>query len=660
MRAVPSSPVHPRLSQLVRRLPECFVAERGRLQGRLRAIAAMDACHSRFGSELDRLEADVEASVRRRSRRLASIPTPTFPDELPISQRREEIAQAIRRHQVLVICGETGSGKTTQIPKICLAVGRGAEGLVGCTQPRRIAARSVAARVARELGTRAGAEPGALVGCTVRFDDRTGPDTLVRFMTDGILLAETQRDRMLRQYDTIIIDEAHERSLNIDFLLGYLRHLLPRRPDLKVIITSATIDPARFSAHFGGAPVIEVSGRTYPVELRWRPVEVGEEDEDRARQRAVLDAVEELVALDRERRGPARRDSGDILVFQTGEREISDTAEALRGRFAGAEALEFVPLFGRLGNEEQDRIYQPHDRRRVVLATNIAETSLTVPGIRYVVDPGLARISRFSARTKVQRLPIEPISQASADQRAGRCGRLESGVCIRLFSEEEHAARPRFTDPEILRTSLASVILQMKVLRLGPIEQFPFIDPPGPRAVAAGYDTLHEIGAVDAEGTITAVGREIARLPIDPRLGRMLVQAREEGCVPDMLVIAAALATQDPRVRPADKAGEADIAHAVLRDPSSDFLGILKLWDAWQGKLAEVQRGELTGGGLRRWCRDMFLSYLRLREWQDVHGQLVRLLKRAALEPSAASREPGGDGGGSGRSRRRRRRSRRP
>jgi len=434
------------------------------------------------------------------------------------------------------------------------------------------------------------------------------------------------------------VDEAHERSLNIDFLLGYLKQLLPRRPDLKIIITSATIDPQRFSAHFGDAPVIEVSGRTWPVEVRWRPPELRPgEDEERALQRALLDAVDELVSLDRERALPP----GDILCFQTGQSEIADTADALRGRLGGGDAPEVVPLYGRLANEEQDRIYQPHQRRRLILATNIAETSLTVPGIRYVIDPGLARISRFGTRSKVQRLPIEPISRASANQRAGRCGRMESGVCIRLYSQEEYAARPQFTDPEVLRTNLASVILQMKLLRLGTVEQFPFLDPPGARAIAAGYDTLHEIGAIDGQGAISEIGREIGRLPIDPRLGRMLVQARQEGCLPDMLVIAAALATQDPRVRPPEKAGEADIAHAVLRDPSSDFLGMLKLWDAWQEKLAAQSRGELTGSALRRWCRDMFLSWLRLREWQDVHGQLVRLMSRTvrAVEP-AESAEP--------------------
>lgn len=589
-------------------------------------MAALDPQSRRFAEGIERLQKLIGDSVQRRARRVAARPQLRFPPELPVAERREEITAAVRAHQVVILCGETGSGKTTQLPKICLGLGRGVEGLIGCTQPRRLAARSVAARVARELGTRVGSDAGALVGCRVRFDDRSGPDALIRFMTDGILLAETQQDRLLRQYDTIIVDEAHERSLNIDFLLGYLKQLLPKRPDLKVIITSATIDPQRFSAHFGGAPVIEVSGRTWPVELRWRPPEVRPgEDEERALQRALCDAVEELMDLDRQRGLPP----GDILCFQSGQSEIADTAEALRGRFAGVDDPEIVPLYGRLANEEQDRIYQPHQRRRIILATNIAETSLTVPGIRYVIDPGLARISRFGTRSKVQRLPIEPISRASANQRAGRCGRTESGVCIRLYSQEEHSARAQFTDPEVLRTNLASVILQMKLLRLGAPEQFPFLDPPGARAIAAGYDTLHEIGAIDGEGALTGAGRELGVLPVDPRLGRMLVQAREEGCLSDMLVIAAGLATQDPRVRPPDRTAEADIAHAVLRDPSSDFLGMLKLWDAWQEKLAAQARGELTGSAVRRWCREMYLSWLRLREWQDVHGQLRRLMERS-------------------------------
>jgi len=618
--------------------------------------------------ELDRLEAEITASCQRQLRRRERRPTPTFPADLPVSARRDEIAAAIREHQVVILCGATGSGKSTQLPKICLEAGRGLDGLIGHTQPRRIAARSVATRVARELG----GEVGGLVGCTVRFEDRTAPETLIRFMTDGVLLAETQHDRLLRQYDTIIIDEAHERTLTIDFLLGYLRQLLSRRPDLKVIITSATIDPGRFSAHFANAPIIEVSGRTYPVEIRWRPpvVKAGEADDDDALMRALVDAVDELEGIDRERSLPP----GDVLVFLPGEREIGEAMEALGGRSTardggreggrggsrdgGGRAVEFIPLYARLSLEEQDRIFEPRRGRRLVLATNIAETSLTVPGVRHVVDLGLARISRFSSRTRVQRLPIEPISQASADQRAGRCGRTEPGICIRLWSEEEHAERPRYTDPEIVRTNLAAVILQMKSLRLGTIEQFPFIDPPSAKHITAGHETLHEIGAVDVEGALTTLGKELSRYPIDPRLARMILAGRDEGCLQDMLVIAAALATQDPRLRPSDRADAADLAHLRFRDETSDFVGMLKVWDAWQLKLAEVSRGELSGNASRRWCRDSFLSYIRLREWQDVHGQLMRIFNRSlAGERSGPSNGSGRSQGtgrstGSGRSRR--------
>ncbi|MFO0875618.1 MAG: ATP-dependent RNA helicase HrpA [Phycisphaerales bacterium] len=512
---------------------------------------------------------------------------------------------------------------------------------MGCACPGRRAARRLRPWA---IATRGLIDPRAsrdatraIVGCAVRFDDRTGPDTAIKLMTDGILLAETQRDRLLRQYDTIIVDEAHERSLNIDFLLGYLRQLLPRRPDLKVVITSATIDPRRFSDHFGEAPIIEVSGRMYPVEVRWRPVEARDgEDEDRALARATLDAVEEAMELDRERSLPP----GDVLVFQSGEREIAETSEALRGR-VGPD-VEILPLFARLSSEDQDRVFQSPasraGRRRIVLATNIAETSLTVPGIRYVVDPGFARISRFGTRTKVQRLPIEPISQASADQRKGRCGRTESGVCLRLYSEADHAARPRYTDPEILRTNLAAVILQMKTLRLGAIEQFPFIDPPSARAIASGEETLRELGALDADGSLTALGSELASYPIDPRLARMLIEARSEGCLAEMLVVAAALAVQDPRVRPSDRSGDADLAHLRFRDEQSDFVGLVKLWDAWRMKNDEVQRGEISGNALRRWARDSFLSYVRLREWQDVHRQLVRVMSKAATSAPRAGR----------------------
>src|SRR5215211_1878739 len=508
-------------------------------------------------------------------------PRISYPPELPVSQRRDEIARTIRHHQVVVVAGETGSGKTTQLPKICLELGRGVHGMIGHTQPRRLAARTVAERVAAELGT----ELGGVVGYQVRFTDRVGRDTRVKLMTDGILLAELERDRSLRRYDTIIIDEAHERSLNVDFLLGYLARLLPRRPDLKLIITSATIDPERFSRHFGGAPVVEVSGRTYPVEVRYRPL--GEDpDDDRDQTQGILDAVDELC-----REGP-----GDILVFLSGEREIRDTADALRGhqfpRSPGG--VDILPLYARLAAAEQHRVFQAHAGRRVVLATNVAETSLTVPGIRYVVDPGTARISRSSHRSKVQRLPIEPISQASANQRKGRCGRTSDGICIRLYSSEDFATRPEFTDPEILRTNLASVILQMTSLRLGDVAAFPFIDPPDRRSVKAGVD-----------------------VPVDPRLGRMLLEAARRDCAREVLVIVAALSIQDPRERPSDKQEAADTQHRRFADKGSDFLTWLNLWR----HLHELQ-AELSSNQFRRRCRAEFLNYLRVREWQDLHGQL--------------------------------------
>src|SRR5689334_2763167 len=501
----------------------------------------------------------------------------SYPAELPVSARRDDIAAAIRDHQVVIVAGETGSGKTTQLPKICLELGRGlgpsgGGKLIGHTQPRRIAARSVAERIADELGT----ELGDVVGYQVRFTDRTSRSSRVKLMTDGILLAELQRDRDLKKYDTIIIDEAHERSLNIDFLLGYLKRLLPRRPDLKVVITSATIDVDRFAAHFD-APVVEVSGRTYPVEVRYRPLlELPEDDEDgepvqRDQTEAIVDAVRELSA-----EGP-----GDVLVFLPGEREIRDTADAFDA--LKSDRLEIVPLYSRLSAADQHKVFSSHPSivRRVVLATNVAETSLTVPGIRYVVDTGVARISRYSVRTKVQRLPIEPISQASANQRSGRCGRVSEGIAIRLYSEEDFEARPEFTDPEILRTNLASVILQMASLRLGDIARFPFVEPPDRRNIKAGTDLLEELGAVtvaDARPRLTDVGRRLARLPIDPRLGRMILEAERLGCLRDVLVIAAALSIQDPRERPEEQRAQADQQHARFKHESSDFLTWLNLW----------------------------------------------------------------------------------
>ena len=570
----------------------------------------------------------------------------SFPPELPISQRRDDIAAAIRDHQVVVVAGETGSGKTTQLPKICLELGRGAGGrggMVGHTPPRRIAARSVAERLSSELRISLGDE----VGYQVRFTDRTSPGTRIKVMTDGILLAELQRDRQLRRYDTIIIDEAHERSLNIDFLLGYLKQLLPRRPDLKLVITSATIDPERFARHFSGrdgkpAPIIEVSGRTYPVDIRYRPlVDLPQTDEEgeavvRDQTEAIIDAVRELSA-----EGP-----GDVLVFLPGEREIRDTADALADleRVERGRTLEIVPLYSRLSAAEQHRVFSSHPAtvRRVVLATNVAETSLTVPGIRYVVDTGLARISRYSLKTKVQRLPIEAISQASAQQRSGRCGRVEAGVAIRLYAEDDFEARPAFTDPEILRTNLASVILQMTSLGLGDVARFPFVEPPDRRNVAAGVQLLEELGALVSTGStggttpaggqrrrgdLTKVGRRLARLPIDPRLGRMILEAERLGCVREILVIAAALSLQDPRERPLEEQAQADQLHARFKDPTSDLLTWLNLWR----HLRSRQR-DLSSSAFRRMCRREYLNYLRVREWQDFESQLRQVCKELKVE----------------------------
>jgi len=523
-----------------------------------------------------------------------------FDAALPINQRREEIARAVAAHPVVIVCGETGSGKTTQLPKMLLEMGRGLAGRIGHTQPRRIAARSVAARVAEELG----AELGGLVGYKVRFHDQVGPRSKVKLMTDGILLAETQGDRELREYDSIILDEAHERSLSIDFLLGYLKQLSARRPELKVLITSATIDAERFSRHFGGAPVIEVSGRLYPVEVRYRPVGGDAEDTTRdEEEQALADAVQELC----------REGEGDILVFLPGEREIRDAAATLTRK--GLNKFEILPLYGRLSAAEQDRVFKPGGMRRVVLATNVAETSLTVPRIRYVVDTGDARVKRYSYRNKVEMLRVEAISQAAARQRAGRCGRVANGVCIRLYSEEDFERRPAYTEPELLRSSLASVILRAKSLGLDEVEAFPFLDPPSPRAIADGYALLHELNAVNEDKQLTETGRALARLPLDPRVARMLVAAREEGCLEQVRVIAAALSVQDPRQRPMERAAAADERHARFADERSDFLAFLKLW-----RLQDES-------GLRRLCRENFLSYPRMREWRDVEAQLAATLR---------------------------------
>ncbi|BBW99434.1 ATP-dependent RNA helicase HrpA [Mycolicibacterium moriokaense] len=628
-------------------MSEPSVAE---LRKRLDGLTIRDA--SRLGRRLKNLRGASPDKVRKVAEqiaaaeglvatRLAAVPTITYPD-LPVSERRDELARAITENQVVIVAGETGSGKTTQLPKICLELGRGIRGTIGHTQPRRLAARTVAQRIADELGT----PLGEAVGYTVRFTDQASDRTLVKLMTDGILLAEIQRDRRLLRYDTLILDEAHERSLNIDFLLGYLRELLPRRPDLKVIVTSATIEPERFAAHFNGAPIVEVSGRTYPVEIRYRPLEVpvvaddsdDPEDPDheivrtemRDQTEAIVDAVNELTA----------EPPGDVLVFLSGEREIRDTAEALRH----LKNTEILPLYARLPTAEQQRVFQPSKGvRRIVLATNVAETSLTVPGIRYVVDPGTARISRYSRRTKVQRLPIEPISQASAAQRAGRSGRTAPGVCIRLYSEDDFESRPRYTDPEILRTNLASVILQMAALGLGDIETFPFLDPPERRSIRDGILLLQELGAFDnaagggkstGAGAITDIGRRLAQLPVDPRLGRMILQADEEGCVREILVLAAALSIPDPRERPTDREEAARQQHARFADEHSDFISYLNLW-----RYLGEQRKELSGNAFRRMCREEFLHYLRIREWQDLTGQLRSIARDLGIRESD-DREP--------------------
>ncbi len=617
----------PALADLAELLPELMLRDEHRLARRLERTRGIRDPRRRQAAT-DQIAADAQTARQRVARRRAAVPALRYPPELPVSRRREEIAAAIRDHQVVVLAGETGSGKTTQLPKICLGLGHGVRGLVGHTQPRRIAARTVAERVASELDT----PVGGAVGWKVRFTDEVGEDTLVKLMTDGILLAELASDPELRQYDTLILDEAHERSLTIDFLLGYLKDLLPRRPDLKLVITSATIDPRRFADHFGGAPVIEVSGRTYPVEVRYRPY--GEEpDDDRDQTQAICDAVAELTA-----EGP-----GDVLVFLSGEREISDTADAVAAM--KLRDTEVLPLYARLSAAEQHRVFTPHTGRRIVLATNIAETSLTVPGVRYVVDPGTARISRYSRRLKVQRLPIEAVSRASANQRAGRCGRTSDGVCIRLYSEAELAGRPEFTDPEILRTNLAAVILQMAALGLGEVADFPFLDPPDRRAVADGVVLLHELGAFDPSETdtrkrLTPLGRRLVQLPVDPRLGRMVLAAGDNGCVDEVLVIAAALSIQDPRERPVEHREAADAAHARFarapgRQSGSDFLAWLSLWRY----LAQQQKTS-SSSRFRKLCRAEYLNYLRVREWQDLYGQLRAAARGVGIRVSPGRAEP--------------------
>jgi len=613
----------PDIIQLQDLLARCCAPERPGFSRRLRGIRKRLESGQPAGRGLQALTRDLNRSVRARQLRADSLPVPDFRQALPVNDRRGEIAEAIGRHQVVVLCGETGSGKSTQLPQICLALGRGVDGMIAHTQPRRLAARSLAARIADELGT----ELGAGVGYKIRFTDQVSEQTHVKLLTDGMLLAEIQGDRDLTRYDTIIIDEAHERSLNIDFLLGYFKQLLPRRPDLKLIITSATIDPQLFARHFDDAPVIQVSGRTFPVEVRYRPLVSEDEDQrDLDLVTGVLHAVDEL----------AGEGSGDVLVFLSGEREIRDTAEALRKHHPPH--TEILPLYARLSAAEQQRVFAPHRGRRVVLATNVAETSVTVPGIRYVVDTGLARISRYSYRTKVQRLPVEAVSRASADQRAGRCGRVAPGICIRLFSEEDYNGREEFTPPEIVRTNLASVILQMETLRLGAVDAFPFVEPPDRRSINDGYKLLHELAAVDDQRRLTPLGQRLGRLPVEPSVGRMLLAAEDEGALDEVLVIASALSIPDPRDRPADVRQAADQAHARWKDERSDFMAYLRLWQDWQ-----QARGDLSSSKQRAWAREHFLSWVRLREWGEVHRQLKTLANELGLRrngPGAAGPPP--------------------
>ena len=597
------------IKQLAEQLTRCLSQDRHSLRRQLDRQRSDYQKGKHSAEKLDSLVRQMEKSMAAYNKRLASIPTLNFPD-LPVTGKKDELAQLIQKHSVVIVCGETGSGKTTQLPKICLSIGRGAAGFIGHTQPRRIAARTVADRIAEELG-----EPlGKSVGYKIRFNDKTHADSLVKLMTDGILLAESQNDPYLSQYDTLIIDEAHERSLNIDFLLGYLKWLLPKRPDLKLIITSATIDTQRFSEHFGNAPIIEVSGRTYPVDVRYRPIEVKEEEDDETSddlQNAILDAVDELY----------RDLRGDILIFMSGEREIRETTESLKKHHPTK--YDILPLYSKLSVSEQERVFNPKGGKiRIVLATNVAETSLTVPGIRCVIDTGHARISRYSHRSKIQRLPIERISQSSANQRAGRCGRVAEGICIRLYSREDYEARPQFTEPEILRTNLSAVILQMATLNLGDIADFPFIEPPDDKMIRDGKTMLQEVNALDKTGKLTEVGRQLAKLPTDPKLARMLLAAAEEHCLHEVSIIVSALSVQDPREKPADKMQQADAKHAVFRHPESDFLTLLAVWNTF-----EEQKKHLSNSKLRKYCTENFLSYIRMREWHDIHSQVMQVVK---------------------------------
>lgn len=563
-------------------------------------------------NQREKLSRAIDRSRDLAARRAQSVPSVTYPQALPVAGSVEEIKDAISANQVVIVAGETGSGKTTQLPKICLQAGRGVTGMIGHTQPRRVAARTIAHRLAEELDV----EVGEAVGYQVRFQDQTRPETLIKVMTDGVMLAETANDRFLERYDTIIIDEAHERSLNIDFLLGYIKRILPKRPDLRVIITSATIDVDRFSRHFDRAPVIEVSGRTFPVEIEYRPVDDADQpDGDDALSRTILEVLSEIETMAR----------GDVLIFLPGEREIREVATEIKKQ--GPAGFNVLPLYSRLGVAEQNRVFAAHTDRRIVLATNVAETSLTVPGIKYVIDPGLARVSRYSFRSKVQQLPVEAVSQASANQRAGRCGRVSDGVCFRLYTEEDFSERPEFTEPEILRTNLASVILQMLQLRLGDIERFPFVERPNQKQINDGFALLYELGAVDRNRKITRLGKQLARFPVDLRFGRMLVAASNTGCLREVLLITSALTVQDPRERPFDKQQAADAAHRQYLDERSDFLALVNLWNDYEGK-----RQSMSQGQLRRYCKTQFLSFMRLREWREMHRQLLLLCRELGFK----------------------------
>ncbi len=605
---------------LTRSISEAMQVDQHRLRNQLRAIQAAEHSGNNFDRLLERLQSDLEKSRERRAQRQASLPKLEYDPALPITAKIDEICETIQNYQVVILCGETGSGKSTQLPKICLQAGLGLTGMIGHTQPRRIAARSVSSRIAEELGNRKD-----VVGFKVRFTDTTAESTLIKVMTDGILLAETQQDRFLDQYDTLIIDEAHERSLNIDFLLAYLHRLLPRRPTLKLIITSATIDADRFAQHFSHngkpAPVLQVSGRTYPVELRYRPLLEGDDLES-------LQAPDEIAGISKALQELYSEGAGDVLVFLPTERDIREVSHFLRGDIQrrGMGNIELLPLYARLSAAEQNKVFAPHKSRRIVLATNVAESSLTVPGIRYVIDTGTARISRYSARSKVQRLPIEAVSQASADQRKGRCGRVGPGICIRLYSEEDFLSRERFTAPEILRTNLASVILQTLAYDLGPLEEFPLLDVPRPEAIRDGYKTLFELGAIDKGQTLTPLGRKLAKLPVDPRIARMILAAADEHCLADMLIVAAALESQDVRDRPEEKKGSADEAHAKFADPESDFIAYLKIWD-----FTQQLRADLGKSAWRKALKQNFLSEMRMVEWQELHRQLLEMAQSVGL-----------------------------